>query len=277
MANLNHLEQAIIRDTFNNCGYVLDFSDATFSQFMSDFKVDIYSDKYAKSGNSKFKRLFEFIISDNDMVVGKVLKALVDLAMYKKQITDEERNNCLKIANRLMGKNEKEIQIDDVLNNDTDENNFLKQDFKDIDIRLLGLDYTMTEVIEQRLNEISNCLKYQAYLSVIFLCGSILEGILLDRVSQNPQKSNQAKSVPKDKNNQVKNFQDWTLSNLIDVVYELGEIKYDVSKYSHSLREFRNFIHPRQQIVCKFSPDKHTAIISWKVLQAALADLTKSR
>lgn len=135
----------------------------------------------------------------------------------------------------------------------------------------------MTEVIEQRLNEISNCLKCQAYLSVVFLCGSILEGILLDRVSQNPQKSNQAKSAPKDKNNQVKNFQDWTLSNLIDVVYELGEIKYDVSKYSHSLREFRNFIHPRQQIVCKFSPDKHTAIISWKVLQAALADLTKSR
>lgn len=277
MANLNHLEQAIIRDTFNDGGYVLDFTDATFSQFMSDFKVDIYSDKYAKSGNSKFKRLFEFVISDNDMVVGKVLKALVDLAIYKKQINDEERNNCLKIANRLMGKNEKEIQIDDVLNNDTDENNFLKQDFKDIDIRLLGLDYAMTEVIKQRLNKISNCLKCQAYLSVVFLCGSILEGILLDRVSQNPQKSNQAKSAPKDKNNQVKNFQDWTLSNLIDVVYELGEIKYDVSKYSHSLREFRNFIHPRQQIVCKFSPDKHTAIISWKVLQAALADLTKSR
>lgn len=277
MANLNHLEQTIIRDVFDNEGYVLDFTNVTFAQFMSDFNVNIYSDKYAKSGNSKFKRLFEFVISDNDMVVGKVLKALVDLAIYKKQINDEERNNCLKIANRLMGKNEKEIQIDDVINNDSDENNFLKQDFKDIDIRLLGLDYVMTEVIEQRLDEIGSCLKYQAYLSVVFLCGSILEGVLLDRLSQNPQKSNQAKNAPKDKNNQVKKFQDWTLSNLIDVAYELGEIKYDVSKYSHSLREFRNFIHPRQQIVCKFSPDKHTAIISWKVLQAALADLTKSR
>ena len=42
-------------------------------------------------------------------------------------------------------------------------------------------------------------------------------------------------------------FQDWKLTNFIDVSYELGLLDEDV-KVSHALRNFRNYIHPYEQV-----------------------------
>lgn len=60
------------------------------------------------------------------------------------------------------------------------------------------------------------------------------------------------------------------MSNFIDVSYEVGFLKEDVKKFSHSLRDFRNYIHPYQQMSIGFQPDEHTAKICFQVLKAAL-------
>jgi hypothetical protein len=49
----------------------------------------------------------------------------------------------------------------------------------------LGLDKQNDNIIEQRIIEIKKCLKVGAYLSVSFLSGSVLEGILFDIANQN--------------------------------------------------------------------------------------------
>ena len=49
----------------------------------------------------------------------------------------------------------------------------------------------------------------------------------------------------------------------------------DVKKFSHALRDFRNYIHPFQQMASQFNPDQHTAKICWQVLQAAITQLSK--
>jgi hypothetical protein len=67
------------------------------------------------------------------------------------------------------------------------------------------------------------------------------------------------------------------LSNFIDVAHDVGLLKEDVKKFSHSLRDFRNYIHPYEQISSRFNPDKHTAKISWQVLKAAIYQLTKHK
>ena len=72
-------------------------------------------------------------------------------------------------------------------------------------------------------------------------------------------------------------FHEWSLNSFIDVAYECGLIGLDVKKYSHVLRDFRNYIHPFQQASSGFKPDIYTAKISWQVLQAAIADLTGVR
>jgi hypothetical protein len=128
---------------------------------------------------------------------------------------------------------------------------------------------------EQRLDEIRKCLTAQAPLAVIFLCGSTLEGILLGTASARAKDFNQSSLSPKDKLGKVKQFQEWTLNDFINVARDLGLVGEDVKKFSHALRDFRNYIHPFKQMASQFNPDQRTAKICWQVLQAAITQLSK--
>ena len=70
--------------------------------------------------------------------------------------------------------------------------------------------------------EVKQCLKVEAPLSGIFLCGSILEGILLGIATKNVKDFNQSSQSPKDKQtNKVRQLHEWTLNNFIDVAYDI--------------------------------------------------------
>ena len=75
----------------------------------------------------------------------------------------------------------------------------------------------------------------------------------------------------------VRQFQEWTLANFIDVASDVGILKLDVKKFSHGLRDFRNYIHPYQQMISGFTPDEHTAKVCFQVLKAALASVAGDR
>ncbi|MEK7441309.1 MAG: hypothetical protein AABZ78_10965 [Chloroflexota bacterium] len=168
------------------------------------------------------------------------------------------------------------IDIDDNAG-EINEDDFLKREFQETPLESIGLDENIIEILKLRVNEIEKCLSADAPLSVIFLAGSTLEGVLLGIALKYPKEFNQSKSSPKDKEGKVRQFPDWTLSNFIEVAYEVGLLAEDVKKYSHSLREFRNYIHPYEQMSSGFSPNKHTAKISWQVLQAALFQLSNNK
>lgn len=62
-------------------GYVLGFSDRTFSEFVLDtVKIEIYTDKYAEFGTSKANHLRAFWKVEPDPVVAQLLSALLDYA-----------------------------------------------------------------------------------------------------------------------------------------------------------------------------------------------------
>lgn len=157
------------------------------------------------------------------------------------------------------------------------EDEFLKREFSEISLEKIGLDGIVTETLKLRFEEIKKCLTAEAPLSVLFLAGSTLEGILLGIALKHPKEFNQSKSSPKNKEGKVKQFQDWNLSNYIDVAYDVGLLMEDVRKFSHSLRDFRNYIHPYEQVSSGFNPDKHTATICWQVLKAAIYQLTENK
>jgi hypothetical protein len=75
----------------------------------------------------------------------------------------------------------------------------------------------------------------------------------------------------------VKQFHEWSLSQLIDVSSEVGLLKPDVKKFSHGLRYFRNYIHPYEEMNSGFTPDEHTAKLCFQVLKAALASVAGER
>ena len=156
------------------------------------------------------------------------------------------------------------------------EDDFLNIEFKEVSLDKLGLDQAVTEILTLRFEEIKKCLISKAPLSVIFMCGSSLEGILLGTAIKNPKGFNECKSSPKDKEQKVLPFHRWTLSNFIDVAFEIALLKEDVRKFSHALRDFRNYIHPYEQMSSKFNPDEHTAKICWHVLKAAIFQLSQN-
>ena len=156
------------------------------------------------------------------------------------------------------------------------EEDFLKQDF-DVNIDNLRLDTNINEIIKCRLCEVEACIRTEASLAAIFMIGSILEGILLGIASSYPRQFNQAKCAPKDADKKVKSFPEWKLSNLIDAAAEIGILKQDVKKFSHVVRDLRNYIHPYQQMDSRFSPDNHTAMICFQVLKAAIYQIGEYR
>jgi hypothetical protein len=151
---------------------------------------------------------------------------------------------------------------------------FLQKEFENVSINALGLGGEVTKILTSRMEEIKKSLSSQSPLSVIFLAGSSLEGILLGIAIKNPESFNRAKSCPKNEEGKSANFPEWSLNNFIDVAHETGFIKEDVKKFSHALRDFRNYIHPYEQLSHRFNPDMHTARICWQVLKAAIYQIS---
>jgi hypothetical protein len=160
---------------------------------------------------------------------------------------------------------------------EVNEEDFINQEFDETSIYELNLDGFISDILNSRIQEIKANLKANAPLSAIVIIGSTLEGILLGFASKNPKDFNQAKAAPKDKEGKTKYYQDWSLSNFIDVAYELRFIQEDVKKFSHTLRDFRNYIHPYEQMSSGFNPDIHTAKLCWNVLKVAMMQLSKKK
>lgn len=157
------------------------------------------------------------------------------------------------------------------------EEDFLKRHYA-IDLSSLSLSGPLETIIEARINEVTNGLTYKMPLSAIILAGSSLEGILLDLATKNPKDFNQARSAPIDSTTgKPRHFQEWSLANFIDVAYELGYLREDVKKFSHALRDFRNFIHPFEQMSKNFSPSINTAQLCVQALKAAIVQITGHR
>ena len=261
-------EKTVFEKLFDRGGYVLDFTDATYAAFFREHNVNIDEQKYLFNGTSKMKRLRAFWEIEPDLLVGRVLSAMLEYACVIGSVNPDDKANAEKITNRLLGKTTTVIE-------NSSEDDFLEKTFPKLDLQKLVQDQSLLGVLEQRVREIHKSIQ-TAPLATIFLCGSTLEGLLLDTACANPKQFNCAKAAPK-KDGSVLPFTDWNLASLIDTAHEVGFIGLDIKKHSHSLRDFRNYIHPRAQAIQRFTPDQHTARISWQVLQAAIADLSKQR
>jgi len=279
MSNLNTNDKLILEKLFQmGDGYilkVLGFSDRTFGEFFRDeIQVDIYDDRYKYASGSKANRMRGFWQAADDLSIGKSIDKLIayietQVVLDPKKRSDfpeELINHARSISSRLQGKtSHSAVTVEE----------FIRKDFGEVSFAKLGLDQSLIVVLEQRTDEIKRCLSAKAPLAVIFLCGSSLEGVLLGVACNNPAAFNQSSASPKDKYSKVKAFPDWTLNDLINVASDLRFVGEDVKKFSHALRDFRNYIHPYEQMSKAFNPDAHTAEICWRVLQAAISQLSK--
>lgn len=281
MADIKQSEKLIFENIFGlNSGYVLEFSNSTFQEFIYNLiQIDIYNSKYSLYGDSKAKRLRAFWQLESNKNVGLVLKELLECWRVAKTLKNlpVERNEQIlydeskKVIDRLLG-----IRNQNTQEHVSSKDEFLNKEFENITLEKMNLDSALVLILNSRISEINKNLKSNAPLSVVIMCGSVLEGILLAVAILKMKDFNVSTASPKNKDSgKVLAFHEWSLSNFIDVAHSIGLIGLDVKKYSHSLRDFRNYIHPYQQMTSHFDPDIETAKISWQVLKAAITDLTK--
>lgn len=274
MSSLSSLEKRKLELLFDmGSGYVLDFTDATFAEFFrTTCGINIDDEKYRFIGTSKAKRLRAFWELEPDQIVGTILNEMILISQHILSTTGKDSNNtvtqeCKAIARRLTG---------DKIKTAMTEEDFLKVQYDNFPVVDLDIEQALVPILEGRIKEAFQCKNSKSSLSTIFMCGSVLEGLLLGAATKYPKEFNQSTAAPM-ADGKPKQFHEWKLGQFIDASHELGFLPLDVKKFSHVLRDFRNYIHPYEQVASGFSPDEHTADICLQVLKAAIAALSKSK
>ncbi len=278
MSSLTDTEKRYLENLLGmGSGYVLDYTDQTFAEFFKSHRVAIHDAKYQTYGSSKAKKLRSFWEQEPDALVGKVLSELLDTseaigAINGQQSDDAVLAKARSIVARLEDKSAPSPKpaaqtVDD----------FLHSEFTIPNIQKLPIEAQAVPIIESRLKEARTAMGAGAYLATVLLCGSVLEGVLLGAAQKEPARFNQATASPKAADGSVKQFHQWSLAQFIDAASEIGLLKPDVKKFGHGLRDFRNYIHPYEQMASGFTPDQHTAKVCFQVLKAALASVAGDR
>jgi len=130
-------------------------------------------------------------------------------------------------------------------------------------------DSDLRSIIERDYEEIQRAFIAGCWKSVIILCGGSIEAILTDLFLVNKTAALSAKSAPK--SNDITR---WDLSGLIDVAVELKLVSTGVQKLSHPLREYRNLVHPGNEIRNKLRFGTEEAKIAVEVVHILHRDLT---
>lgn len=91
-------------------GHLLDFSHRTLAEFFEDYNIDIDEPRYQVGSGSKANRMRGFWLESSDILVGSVLKGMIEYYDDKRGsgsyidtsgYSDELRDKCLNIANQL--------------------------------------------------------------------------------------------------------------------------------------------------------------------------------
>jgi len=91
MSDLASIERRKLERLFRmGGGYVLDFSDRTFSEFFEEHtRIDIDAAAYRERGTSKANRIRCFWTVEGNHVVGKVIEAMILYGQSENCLLDE--------------------------------------------------------------------------------------------------------------------------------------------------------------------------------------------
>jgi hypothetical protein len=119
-------------------------------------------------------------------------------------------------------------------------------------------DTALRAIIERDYRELTvRTYPSHAEKSTVILAGSILESILFDQLATDPAVKARAVSsgvAPTDKHDNVLDIEKWRLEDLIRVAAAIAILPKEKEKtIDQTLRDYRNFIHPKKEIRSRLS------------------------
>jgi len=124
----------------------------------------------------------------------------------------------------------------------------------------------LRSILERDYAEIQKAFVTRCWKSVIILSGGAIEAILLDLLQHDEIRTKSSPKVPKDKAGKIPDIKDWGFVHLIVVAVDLRLINPGVDKHSHSLRDYRDLVHPTVEIRTRLRVDAEEAKIALEVL-----------
>jgi hypothetical protein len=130
-------------------------------------------------------------------------------------------------------------------------------------------DSDLRHILERDFYEIQRAFISQCWKSVIILCGGAIEAILTDLLLANESQAKASGRASK-----APDITRWDLSDLINVAVDLKLVTPGVEKLSHPIREYRNLVHPGNEIRNKLTFNAEEARIALEVLNIVYRDLS---
>ncbi|WP_261556073.1 hypothetical protein [Frankia tisae] len=142
----------------------------------------------------------------------------------------------------------------------------------DLDQRLPHLiaDEAMVAILLERIAEVHACELGKAYLLAVVGIGSFIEGLLFSVLTERDA-TLLRDGFPGQKGKTPAHRA--SLALLLSAAHKKGWIQIDAKEFMEKVREFRNYVHPRQQLESKFRPDEYTLGMCWGPVRAILNDL----
>ncbi len=127
----------------------------------------------------------------------------------------------------------------------------------------------LRDLIERDYLEIQRAFAAECWKSVIILSGGAIEAILTDVLLQHEAAAQAAASASK-----KSAITNWDLADLINVAVELKKIPSGVSKLAHPVREYRNLVHPGNELRNELKFGAEEAKIAFEVLNMLHRDVS---
>lgn len=138
-------------------------------------------------------------------------------------------------------------------------------------LRALLTDPRVVTLLVDRVEQSRRAQASCAHLLALFGIGSFVEGLLLSVLMERYPEL--VATGFRGRDGRKINANRAGLGLLIDTAHDKGLIQFDAKSFMDPVRNFRDFIHPRQQLEHDFLPDQDTVALCWGPVHAVLNDL----
>ena len=190
MSSITPIEMRVVESVLGmGGGYVLDFTNRSFSEFFRAQQVNIDDERYATEGASKANRLRCFLRSSPDRAAAHVLNELLKYRAFtssppdaKKQDLDFYTAAVLRLSGHVTPASDAAVPAGEPVSD------LLRLVLKPDGFLSLPIEEALTTAMLDRMNEAQRCIDAKAYLAAVILCGSVLEGVCLGWGASHPSR-----------------------------------------------------------------------------------------